>query len=142
MPPKLTIQWLGPRRIIEALSDWVYLVEDLRDRRRTIHHISRLKLFATADLLVTQDLLDHVAYVEGGHIVEALIDCKYNRQAKEWNILVKWMGIDEIENTWEPLSTLLEDVPAIVHKMIRTMSRANSNVKQMATAVEALEASP
>ncbi len=139
MPPKLTIQWLGPRRIIEALSDWVYIVEDLRDRRRSTHHISRLKLFATADLHVSQDLLDHVAYVEGGHVVEALLDCKYDRQAKEWQILVKWMGIDEFENSWEPLSILYEDVPTLVIKMVATMSRSNSNVKKMSAAVAALQ---
>ncbi|CAK4709279.1 unnamed protein product [Aphanomyces euteiches] len=35
---KLQVKWLGPRRIVEALSDWVFVVEDLRDKQQTTHH--------------------------------------------------------------------------------------------------------
>lgn len=128
---KLQVQWLGPRRILEALSDWVFLVEDLRDSSRTVHHASRLKFFAAVDFNMTQDLLDHIAYVEGGYLVEALIDCKFDRTSKQWLIQVKWMGLDTIENSWEPLDILLEDVPKLVHAFVEKNSVSNSNVSKM-----------
>ena len=88
-PGKLQITWLGPWRIVEVLSDWVFIVEDLRDGSRSTHHASRLKHYAAVAAGVTQDLLDHVAYVEGGHLVEELRDCRFNRATKQWDIQVK-----------------------------------------------------
>ncbi len=87
---KLQIRWLGPRRVVHYRLD--LRCEDLRDGKQSTHHVSRMKLFAAKDLLVTQDLLDHVAYVEGGHIVEELRDCRFDKAQKHWTILVKWMG--------------------------------------------------
>ncbi|CAK4347098.1 unnamed protein product, partial [Aphanomyces euteiches] len=71
---KLQVQWLGPRRIVNAISDWVFCVEDLRDGSLSTHHASRLKKFTAKDLNVSQALLDHIAYVEGGYLVEDLRD--------------------------------------------------------------------
>jgi hypothetical protein len=64
--------------------------------------------------LVTRDLLDHVAYVQGGHIVEELRDCRFNKAQKHWTILVKWMGSSEADTMWEPVTNLVEDVPVLV----------------------------
>ena len=84
---------------------------------------------------VTQDLLDHVAYVEGGHLVEELRDCRFNRTTKRWDILVKWIGLDELETSWEPASDIAEDVPALVQAYIKANIKESSNVKKMATAL-------
>ena len=82
--------------------------------------------------MVTQDLLDHIAYVEGGHIVEELRDCKFNKTLKVWTILVKWMGLGQIENTWEPLPNFLEDVPHLVRAFVRDHMGKSKNVLDMA----------
>ena len=87
---KLQIRWLGPHRVVQAITDWIFVVEDLRDSKQSTHHVSRLKLFAAKDLLVTQDLLDHVAYVEGGHIVEELRDCRFDKTHKQPSWLNGW----------------------------------------------------
>ena len=132
--PKLQVQWMGPRRIVEAVSDWVFVTEDLRCVTRTTQHASRLKMFAASDLMVTQNLIDHISYVEGGYLVEALVDCKFDRATKQWFVLVKWVGIDELENSWEPLIVMLEDVPKLVHKFLKDNSVSNSHARQMAKA--------
>jgi hypothetical protein len=128
---KLQIRWLGPRRVIQAITDWIFMVEDLRDSKQSIHHVSRLKLFAAKDLLVTQDLLDHVAYVEGGHIVEELRDCRFDKGTKQWTILVKWMGLSEAGTTWEPVANLVADVPVLVRNFVRARE-TEANVREMA----------
>ncbi|ETV97789.1 hypothetical protein H310_09141 [Aphanomyces invadans] len=60
------------------------------------------------DATITQDLLDHITYVDGGHEIEALVDCKFDRNLKQWMLLVKWRGLDELEKTWEPVTSSLE----------------------------------
>jgi hypothetical protein len=128
---KLQIRWLGPRRVVQAITDWNFVVEDLQDGKQSTHHVSRMKLFAAKDLLVTQDLLDHVAYVEGGQIVEELHDCRFDKAQKHWTILVKWMGLSEAETTWEPVTNLVDDVPVLVHNFV--IARGNeANVCEMA----------
>ena len=82
--------------------------------------------------MVTQDLLDYIAYVGGGHIVEELRYCKFNKSLKVWTILVKWMGLGEVENTWEPLPNLLEDVPILVRNYVRDHIGTSKNVQDMA----------
>ena len=129
---KLQIRWLGPRRVVQALTDWLFVVEDLRDGSLSEHHISRLKYFSACDLQVTQALLDHVAYVEGGHIVEELRDCKFDKTISAWVILVKWRGLPELENSWEPLANLQADVPVMVRNFVRDRTSKSKNVQTMA----------
>jgi hypothetical protein len=86
---KLQVRWLGPRRVVQTITDWIFVVEDLRDGKQPTHHVSRMKRFADKDLLVTQDLLDHVVYVEGGHIVKELRDCRFDKAQKIWTVLAK-----------------------------------------------------
>jgi hypothetical protein len=93
--------------------------------------MSRLKRFAAKDLLAAQDLLDHVAYVEGGHIVEELRDCRFDKAQKHWTILVKWIGLSEAETTWEPVTNLVEDLQVLVHNFV--IARGNeAKVREMA----------
>jgi hypothetical protein len=107
----------------------------------TTHHVSRLKLFAGADMGVTQPLLDHIAYVEGGHLVEELLDYRYSRARKTWEIEVKWLGLQEIDNSWEPCDALLQDVPVLVREFIARGIKTSKNVAKMAIAYSLLPSS-
>jgi hypothetical protein len=128
---KLQIRWLGPHRAVQAITGWIFVVEDLRDGKQSTHHASRTKLFAAKDLLVTQDLLDHFAYVKGGHIVEELRDCRFDKALKLWTVLVEWMGLSEAETTWEPVTNLVEDVPVLARNFV--LEHGNeANVREMA----------
>ena len=59
-----------------------------------------------------------MVYVEGGYIVEELRDLKFDSKTKAWLIQVKWAGLKEVEKTWEPAITLLEDVPVMVRAFL------------------------
>ncbi|ETV70715.1 hypothetical protein H257_13812 [Aphanomyces astaci] len=123
---KRQVQWLGPRRIVTMVRDWVYRVEGLRNGAVATHHASRLKFFAARDMLVTQALTDHIAYVEGGHLVECFLDCRFDRPTHSWMLRVKWLGIDILEASWEPAADMAtEDVPVIVVVYLRKASRGN-----------------
>ena len=49
-------------------------------------------------------------------------------------MLVKWVGIDALENSWKPLTVMLEDVPKLVHKFLKDNSVSNGHARQMAKA--------
>jgi len=132
---KLQVQWLGPRRITEVVSDWVFIVEDLRDGALSTHHASRLKFFAAKDLLVTQELKDHIAYVEGGHLLEEMLGCRYDRATKQWQIKIKWLGLDLVEASWEPAVDIATDVPKAMAAYLRAHARTNVSVGKLRDAL-------
>lgn len=47
---KLSLRWRGPRRILQPIFNYVYLVEDLRNGEPSKLHISRVKFYRDADL--------------------------------------------------------------------------------------------
>ena len=48
------------------------------------------------------------------HVVDEILDKKYDLATKSHQYLVKWEGFNKDHNTWEPESSLLEDVPEMV----------------------------
>ena len=79
-------------------------------------HVSRLRFFRENDLGVSQDLTDYVAYANGGHLVSRFLDCRINPDNHQLEVLVQWIGLDDTENSWEPASVLMEDVPTLLRK--------------------------
>jgi hypothetical protein len=61
---KLSLKWRGPKRVLEAISDYVFIVEDLGTGHSTTVHGSRLRFYHDASLDVTADLLAQVAHNE------------------------------------------------------------------------------
>lgn len=60
---------------------------------------------------VEGDLLAHVAHNSEGHVVEEFRACRPNKQSHRHDMLGKWRGLDESENTWDPVTQLNEDIP-------------------------------
>ncbi|GMG18189.1 unnamed protein product [Phytophthora fragariaefolia] len=50
--------------------------------------------------------------------VEKLVNHRYNHDLNRWELFVSWAGLQAIENSWEPLITLLHDVPEKVREYI------------------------
>ncbi|GMF60896.1 unnamed protein product [Phytophthora fragariaefolia] len=111
---KLRVKWCGPARVVDTSSNWVFTIENLLTGESREEHASRLKFYADSDLGVTEDLLAHVAHNSEGHVVEELREARYDKTAKTHQLLVKWRGLGELENSWEPVQNLLEDVPSLV----------------------------
>ncbi|KAE9351508.1 hypothetical protein PR003_g4855 [Phytophthora rubi] len=116
---KLTIDWQGPNRIVRAISDWVFEVESLNPPQgTTTHHVSRLRFYAEASRGVTEDLLQYALHSQGGHLVEAFRGVRFNEAARRWEVEVKWLGIEAIENTWEPLFSAASGRPSTTRPIL------------------------
>lgn len=50
--------------------------------------------------------------------VEKFTNHRFNQELGCWELFVSWLGLQAIENSWEPLATLLQDVPAKVRDYV------------------------
>ncbi|KDO18216.1 hypothetical protein SPRG_16388 [Saprolegnia parasitica CBS 223.65] len=116
---RLTIgdYWLGPGRVVEALPDDIFKVEEPFDGSESIHHISRLEMFAAKVVNVTQVPEGHTAYVEGGHLVDEPDGRKFS--CGLWSLRVKWRGSDKLENARKPAAKLLKDEVRMVEDCLK-----------------------
>ena len=107
---KLHARWIGPFRITQQISNWVYEIEDLLNNNpvtnREIVHASRLKFYHDASLNVNTELIDQMTRDRGDVTYEQLLNHRYDRGDARWEILVKWIGLEDVENSWEPATTV------------------------------------
>ncbi|KAJ8540564.1 hypothetical protein ON010_g12663 [Phytophthora cinnamomi] len=69
-------------------------------------------------LELSGDLLQHVAHNSEGHVVLKILRASYDAAAKCYKLTVRWRGLSEQEDSWEPVQVMLEDVPAVVKAFI------------------------
>jgi Chromo (CHRromatin Organisation MOdifier) domain len=112
------LRWIGPQRVVSTLSDQVFEVEDLLNGSVRTVHATRLRFYHDSSLDITADILAHVAHHNHGYDVRAITDLRYNPEAKEFLMLVSWLGFEVDDATWEPLHMLAEDVPDCVHEFL------------------------
>ncbi|GMF51704.1 unnamed protein product [Phytophthora fragariaefolia] len=98
-------------------------------------HASSLKLDWDATLDVTEDMLLHTGHNGEGHVLKRLLEARYAKEQKRYEVLVAWRGLSELENPWEPATVLKQDVPALLKKFI-TDRTAEGMVTKMAKALD------
>ncbi|OWY94441.1 hypothetical protein PHMEG_00035828 [Phytophthora megakarya] len=114
---KLLGQWVGPFKVIEA-KQHSFLIKHLITGREYDVHASRLRFYCDEDLNQSAELLELVSSQGIMLGVEAIRDHRYNRVLSRWELLVSWVGLQAIEDSWEPLVTLLQDVPTKVNEYV------------------------
>jgi uncharacterized protein (DUF2252 family) len=94
---KLQVKWMGPRRVVSVVADYVFVVENLLTKELKAAHATRLRLYKDKELHVTAELSqaaeqnDHKLYV-----VSKILDARYNKQEM---VLVEWRGFPVGEDT-------------------------------------------
>lgn len=97
---KLMVRWVGPFRVVDALST-SFMIEHLLTKERYDVHAIRLKHYADSMLDVIEELKHHVA-LQGINLgVRAVRGGRYNKRAKEWELLVSWSGLEDSEDSWD-----------------------------------------
>lgn len=66
---KPSLRWLGPLRVIECKSDYIFLVEDLITGERQEIHGRRLKVFRNKSFEITAKITEHLSYQQGELLV-------------------------------------------------------------------------
>ncbi|GMF18153.1 unnamed protein product [Phytophthora lilii] len=114
---KLTVRWVGPYRVTEA-REYSFIVEHLLTGDKFKVHGSRFKFYDDASMNVNEEILEHVAKQGIVLAVECIQDHRYNPTAKQWELLVSWHGLQEIEDSWEQSTSMLRDVPGLVEAYV------------------------
>ena len=115
---KMSANWVGPRRIVQILSDFIVRVEHLLTEETEDVHVSRIRLYADS-LVGTEvqmkqiaDFTDRVWYA-----VEKIKDLR--EVQGEFEVLVSWKGLSTSGDSWEPLNIMYEDVPSKVRAFFK-----------------------
>ncbi|GMF57135.1 unnamed protein product [Phytophthora fragariaefolia] len=98
---KLRIMWVGPYRVVGSV-EYYFTVEHLVNGSTMDVHPSRLNFYADDSLNVTEELLDHIASQGTLLAVEAIVNHKLNSDIEAYEVKVKWLGLETIEDSWEP----------------------------------------
>ncbi|GMG17270.1 unnamed protein product [Phytophthora fragariaefolia] len=117
---KLLGHWVGPFKVIAALPH-SFEIEHLLSGRKYEVHASRLKFYADSDLNTTTELLELVSSQGMLLGVDKFVDYRFNQEFGRWELLVAWQGLQSIEDSWEPLTDLLQDVPTKVRDYINSI---------------------
>ncbi len=83
---------------------------------------------------MTDDLKDHIAHGDGGFLVEDIIECRHRDGV--WEVLIKWFGLEDVENSWENAVCIYEDMPVAFKRLCRKKMRNNPLFNGMWVAVE------
>ncbi|KAE8903142.1 hypothetical protein PF003_g12674 [Phytophthora fragariae] len=144
---KLLVTWVGPYAVTAAHAHNVFTVKQLVTGEELDVHASRLKFFADKDLEVTEELLEHVAAqgiilrvrdLIGPTLVvpPMLVRHRWNDESRSYEILVGWHGLEAIEDSWESLTAMFNEVSTLVQAYV-----AAAKDSKLERHLEALEAS-
>jgi hypothetical protein len=117
---KLSLQWTGPHRVTKCSSDYIFEVQDLMTGGTCEVHGTRLKFYRNKGLEEDNELHEHLAYQQGELCaVERFTDIREHEGVLQ--LMAKWKGFGEVENTWEGLEIMRHDVPEMVRDFIMEM---------------------
>ena len=130
---KLAFKWIGPRKVVKANSNLVFVVEDLITQKRETVHASRLIRYRGADdgREATDAEIQMSKHLEPSfQLVEGLVDIKSEND--KILIQVKWEGLPDYNDlTWEPLENISQDVPEILEEYLKTPNKSNLKAKAL-----------
>jgi hypothetical protein len=86
-PTKLGVLWKGAAQVEEAVSPWIFKLRNIATGEVREAHVSRIRFYAD-DFMVSEEVLAHVVHHDQGNVVEELQQCRFNQDAKTYEILV------------------------------------------------------
>ena len=118
------MKWSGPFEVVKKDSDFKRTVKNIVDGTEKTLHTALLKDWTNVLNEDISTLREQAGYSAEGFEIEK-VEQHNKKQGQIW-VLVKWLGFDEAENSWEPLQTIYAANPEAVNKymdMLNAKSR-------------------
>ncbi|KAJ0406597.1 hypothetical protein ATCC90586_003108 [Pythium insidiosum] len=74
----------------------------------------RESFYADSSFEVTEEVREHIAGQGTVMTVDKLLEHRWHKGKKDFELLVAWKGLEPIENSWETLASLYKDIPVMV----------------------------
>ena len=86
-------------------------------------HVARMRFYADDKLEITGELLKVFQQWEnqGEYHIRRTSATKRAASSDEFVAKVAWEGLEEAESTWEPVSRVLHDAPAVLRKELKAL---------------------
>jgi hypothetical protein len=114
---KLLATWIGPYKILTVASRYCR-VQHLVTSEEVEVHPSRLKFYADKYFNVTNELLEDITSQGTIFDVEKLQEHRWHKEMQDYEVKIKWKGLDSIEDSWEPLQKLFKEIPTLLSQYI------------------------
>ncbi|ETV71873.1 hypothetical protein H257_13006 [Aphanomyces astaci] len=128
-PTKMALDWRRPCQVTRVITGHM-MVPPYEIK---VHHACRLKMYQEDGREVTDDLQAQIAFVDGGFHVECLDEARCMHGQHQ--VLVKRLGLDDEESSWEPPANLLDDILVVFRKW----TAANKEDPAVAALIKTLE---
>ena len=115
---KVMCKWQVPYEVVSSNSEVEHVVRLLGDDRESNVHWRRMRRLAGPGVHITKELVEGAQHDKQKFLVENFEDWTVNTDG-EVDMLVKWRGHDDDNNTWEPMEQLVQDVPVLVAKYVK-----------------------
>ena len=99
----------------------------------SLHHACRLKMYCEGGRDVAEDLANHIAFGNEGFHVAKLGQVRLENG--EYQALVYWLGLEDAEASWEPVSSLYENIPVVFRRWVNE-NQTKEDIKKMAADLE------
>ncbi|KAF0702438.1 hypothetical protein AaE_015927 [Aphanomyces astaci] len=132
--PKLLVTWIGPFRVVKCLPYSCVIEHLITGVQREAHH-SRLKFYAESHFQVTEEIIDHVSEQGTTLVVDQIEDARRNPGSNQWELLIRWKGLESLEASWEQLPAMHQEIPSLVQSFADQLPNGAKRVGL----VEALE---
>ena len=122
----------GLDRGMLCLEDQSMFVEDIVPGETKEVHVVRMRPYADSSLVVGAEV--HEVFEITNHqgefeIADMISVGKDPAQVGEYRVEIAWVGLEDEEPTWEPMSTVYVDAPKYLEQKLRRMRR-NSVTKR------------
>jgi hypothetical protein len=132
--PKLALRWVGPYRIVQVLTGFIFILQHVVTGDKCEVHGSRMLFFRSSDYDVTKEVIEHLKNQTGElHTVSEFIDVRAWQGSVE--VRARWRGHEAWEDTWESVKTMRDDVPVLLQNYLDA-TRSSGTAKQKSILVQ------
>ncbi|CAN0399820.1 unnamed protein product, partial [Ascophyllum nodosum] len=120
--PKLVQTWTGPWRVVSGESEHVRVLEDIVTGETKEVHVVRMPPYADSSLVVgaeVREVLEMIKHQDEFEIADVISVGKDPARVGEYRVQIAWVGLEDEEPTWEPMSTVYADAPRYLEQKLR-----------------------
>ncbi|CAN0093861.1 unnamed protein product, partial [Ascophyllum nodosum] len=112
--PQLVQTWTGQWRVVPGGSEHVCIVEDTIREETKEEHVARMRPYADSSLVVgaeVREVFGMTKHQGEFQIADVISVGKDPARLGEYWVQIAWVGLEDEELTWEPMSTVYADAP-------------------------------